>query len=74
MINLKPCPFCGGEAYFRTPQHVNNTAFDVMIVECRHCGAAPYGVEVYQYDDDEHKKEAIAEIWNRREKSVDKPN
>ena len=44
---LKPCPFCGGKAYYRTPTHLKGTAFDVMTVECKQCGASPYAVEVY---------------------------
>ena len=47
-IRLKPCPFCGGEAYYRTPTHLKRTAFDVMMVECKQCGASPYAVEVYE--------------------------
>ena len=49
-IRLKPCPFCGGEAYYRTPTHLKGTAFDVMMVECKQCGASPYAVEVYEND------------------------
>lgn len=65
-IKLKPCPFCGGEAYYRTPTHLEGTAFDVMMVECKHCGASPYAVEVYENDTEENKRKAIAEFWNRR--------
>lgn len=64
---LLPCPFCGGEAYYRTPQHINGTAFDSMMIECKKCGASPYAVEVYQYDDEENKRAAIAKFWNRRD-------
>lgn len=63
---LKPCPFCGGEAYYRTPEHQSGTAFDVMRVECKSCGASPYSVETYMYNDVEDKCAKIAEIWNRR--------
>ena len=49
-IKLKPCPFCGGKAYYRTPTHLKGTAFDVMTVECKQCGASPYAVEVYEND------------------------
>ena len=65
-IELKPCPFCGGEAYYRTPTHLKGTAFDVMTVECKQCGASPYAVDVYEYDTNENKRNAIAEFWNRR--------
>lgn len=63
-IHLKPCPFCGGQAYFRTP--IRKGPEDVMVVECRQCGAAPYAVFVSIVWDDSTKKAAIAEKWNRR--------
>jgi restriction alleviation protein, lar family len=63
---LKPCPFCGGKAYYRTPTHLKGTAFDVMTVECKQCGASPYAVEVYENDTEENKRKTIAEFWNRR--------
>lgn len=66
MIELKPCPFCGGEAYFRTPYHVKGTAFDAVSVECRKCGASPYTLQVYEGESDEQKRNAIARFWNRR--------
>lgn len=59
-IELKPCPFCGGEAYYRTPTHLKGTAFDVVAVECKQCGASPYAVEVYEFDTAENKRKAIA--------------
>lgn len=65
-IELKPCPFCGGEAYYRTPTHLKGTAFDVVAVECKQCGASPYAVEVYEFDTAENKRKAIADFWNRR--------
>lgn len=68
---LLPCPFCNGEAYYRTPQHVNGSAFDVMRVECKQCGASPYAVQVYQYDTEENKRAEIARFWNRRDESYD---
>lgn len=66
MDKLKPCPFCGGEAYYRKPEHLKGTAFDIMRIECKKCGAAPYAVEVYEFDTEADKKEAIARFWNRR--------
>lgn len=38
---LKPCPFCGGEAYYLTPNKVKNSAFVSVGVECKKCGAIP---------------------------------
>ena len=63
---LKPCPFCGGKAYYRTPQHQKGTAFDIMMVECKSCGASPYAVSTYEYNKIEDKCANIAERWNRR--------
>ena len=65
-IELKPCPFCGGEAYFRTPQHSRGNTFDIMMVECKRCGASPYAVQVNSCNNEENKRAAIARIWNRR--------
>ena len=67
MTILKPCPFCGGEAYFRKPMHEKGTAFDKCMIECRKCGAAPYAISVYEFDKYEKKYEAIAKYWNMRE-------
>lgn len=66
MIELKPCPFCGGEPYFLKPRHEKGTAFDTMMIECKHCGALPYGVSVYDGKKEEDKKAAIAKFWNKR--------
>ena len=64
-VKLKPCPFCGGEAYFLKPRTMNSSFVSVG-VECKMCGANPYGVLVYKFETDENKKKAVAELWNRR--------
>lgn len=66
MVELKPYPFCGGEPYFRHPVKERGTAFETMFVECKKCGASPYGISVYCNDDTENKYKAIAKLWNRR--------
>lgn len=66
IVPLKPCPFCGGEAYYRTPVKERGTAFDIMVIECIKCGASPYAINVYSGADDKEKQEAIAKQWNRR--------
>lgn len=64
-IKLKPCPFCGGEACFKTPMHILNEG--IMLIECTACGACPYVVPVDETIGDEaNKKAVIAEQWNRR--------
>lgn len=65
-IELKPCPFCGGEAYFRTPQKEKGNAMCGVSVECKKCGAMPYVIFVYEFLSDTEKKEAAAKAWNRR--------
>ncbi len=61
---LRPCPFCGGDAYFRQVEKAGT--FDVMMIECRKCGAVPYAVQVYQFADEKDKRAAIVKLWNRR--------
>jgi hypothetical protein len=34
-IKLKPCPFCGGEAYYRKPVDIEGSAFVGVGVECK---------------------------------------
>lgn len=64
VVDLKPCPFCGGTAYFRNP--IPNGTFSTMIVECKRCGASPYAMDVYKGNSIEDKRKAIAAVWNRR--------
>lgn len=37
-IELKPCPFCGGEAYIRDRSSTMYT--ELTIIECKRCGAS----------------------------------
>lgn len=63
---LKPCPFCGGEPYFLTPEKCRGSAFVTVGVECRKCGAVPYITQVYEGATEQRKKEAAMVPWNRR--------
>lgn len=63
---LKPCPFCGGEAYYRKPIDMEGTAFVAVGVECKKCGAYPFSTMVYEGESDEKKKAVAAKHWNRR--------
>lgn len=63
-IVLRPCPFCGGDAYFMQLERAGT--FDVMMIECRKCGAAPYAVQVDQIADEKDKRAALVKLWNRR--------
>lgn len=53
-IELKPCPFCGGDAEMR---HGKHQGLDTCYVGCLYCGAR---------SDYEHGEENAAELWNGR--------
>lgn len=59
-VELKPCPFCGGNALGPTDAWPH-------IIACEKCGASVKG---FSYDED-GKREA-AEKWNRRAKEEPK--
>lgn len=56
MAELKPCPFCGGEAkwYFKKP---------IGLIGCGECGAIPF---TYSANHEEDVKQKAIEAWNRR--------
>lgn len=57
MIELKPCPFCGGKnAYIAT------TCYVEYYVRCPDCGAVAFGKDTDEMQTDEK----AAEVWNRR--------
>lgn len=64
-IKLKPCPFCGGEAYARFEPE-NKEAFGYSSVECRKCGAVPYVHRVYYGLNKEDAIKGVVAAWNRR--------
>lgn len=60
MIELKPCPFCGGEAeYFEERIFIMNNAF-LMGVKCKECGGAYMDSNIKHCPNDVFKK------WNTR--------
>lgn len=67
MEELKPCPFCGGEATFHeyTAAAIENARRNGLVVpamaECGRCGA------MVSFDDGRYPtRERLAEAWNRR--------
>lgn len=62
MVELKSCPFCGGEANLKYHADLEGKPFDITIVYCTNCNAAICG-----YGD-----LLIIRKWNRRVE--DKPN
>ena len=60
MIDLKPCPFCGGEAeYFDERIIIFNNAF-LMGIKCAQCGGAILD------NDKSHCPNDVFRAWNRR--------
>ena len=66
---LKPCPFCGGEAVakFVSPYFVKEDYQGLCyVVGCKECGCSTSLYYSYKHMyDDEAKEQAIA-AWNRR--------
>ncbi|MDO5785566.1 MAG: Lar family restriction alleviation protein [Eubacteriales bacterium] len=79
MPELKPCPFCGGEAIISTSSHDSShycVGF-VFGIECTECGIQLPGrfkVEFSLRDDGEinilnDERQTAAGLWNRRAKN-----
>lgn len=63
MIELKPCPFCGGEAEYVYRAGILIAALCPVVVKCKECGA----VTAYVDASTEYcAKDKAAELWNRR--------
>ena len=66
-IELKPCPFCSGEAKFRHIGKGSNKHELGVLIRCTNCGASteifyPLGWTSYKA-----RKQNVIEKWNRRE-------
>lgn len=53
--DLKPCPFCGGEAIYNEKK---------ILIECKKCRATIYGHKSYKGVT--NYKFWLASLWNRR--------
>jgi len=62
MINLKPCPFCGGEA---TLVHISRMGYDGSVVKCHGCNCQIEG-KWFRVSTSYASDEKAIEAWNRR--------
>lgn len=71
---LKPCPFCGGEAEYKiTPEYVLGDEMENHYIQCKSCLASTMRVTVSIFNNDDNIYGTIkmtiinlAEHWNRR--------
>ena len=68
-IELKPCPFCGGEAQIESITKKGETT---ILCKCSNCGAGTIGVRAYipdkalAFDVYEECANSVAKRWNQR--------
>ena len=74
MSNLKPCPFCGGEA--RITSEYDTDGFGTFHkVECRTCGASSKQHFVSRDNDCPQYYQEVRDDWNMRELiNIELPN
>lgn len=68
---LKPCPFCGGEAYLETNSRafIHGETTKVAYVRCKRCNARSGRYELRDFGKSSHSSEAnelATDAWNRR--------
>lgn len=80
-VELKPCPFCGGQAIFKTISNMadhSNIGFDFGI-KCRDCGMTFPKIYVMRLDLDsdgtvvmiDDEREIAVKQWNDRKEDSD---
>lgn len=65
---IKPCPFCGGEAFIEKGVHSRNEeGYLYYTITCDNCGASIDGEAINSYQVNWTKaKVSVVDKWNRR--------
>lgn len=67
MDKLKPCPFCGGKAFYLEKRAFTAAGIDVFLaVKCTECGCQTKDVKVTGVENRYERKSMAAVKWNRR--------
>ena len=73
-IELKPCPFCGGQGKLKVGSECGGFGCNTTLVyvECEQCGARGETADSYFHDGNEAVLKMIAILgWNRRADNAD---
>lgn len=65
-IELKPCPFCGGNAKVKCVGKGTNKSELGVKAECKNCGASSIIYYPLPHASFETRKAQVVENWNRR--------
>lgn len=72
MIELKPCPFCGGNAKLDYDTHLGHgEKYNVYFVKCKECGARGGRFDDFYGTPKENAITDAIMAWNKRENAVD---
>ena len=71
LTELKPCPFCGGEAFLEegTRAFIHGKSTRVAYIRCRRCNARSNRYDLAEFGKTSTSAEArklAVEAWNRR--------
>lgn len=71
-LKIKPCPFCGGEAFLKEGKPTTFGTFEALVI-CKNCSASVIGVSrinfaTHKFEENGYNlaKEQAIKAWNRR--------